>query len=212
MDTERLKTLAKEYRATMDKDIVHSWAADVVAVILPPPPAVKSMPPPKPQEPALPGAEWVRWRGGECPVHPETKVHFRTMAELIDPGAYINEDTDGRKAGTLRWVHKNAYPLEHPANDDIVAYRVVSTTAALKMADLTTEERLLVKWLGEEDFSQYGECKGSALDRLVVLGWAQVHGVETETQNSFIAKGRGIDYRAVSLTDAALAALVTDKG
>jgi hypothetical protein len=70
------------------------------------------------------------------------------------------------------------------------------------MTDLTASERDLLHWLSREDFSQYGECHGKALDRLVALGLAQVHGEETETNNTFIAKGRGIMFRAVSLTDA----------
>jgi hypothetical protein len=70
------------------------------------------------------------------------------------------------------------------------------------MSDLTHEERDLLDWLSREDFSQYGECYGKSLDRLMALGLAQLHGEETETQNCFIAKGRGIMFRAVSLTQA----------
>jgi hypothetical protein len=29
---------------------------------------------------------------------------------------------------------------------------------------LTLSERALLKWLGDEDFSQYGECRGKDLD------------------------------------------------
>jgi len=71
--------------------------------------------------------------------------------------------------------------------------------------DLNDDERHLLQWLSEADFSQYGECYGKALDRLVQLGLAQVHGKETERNNTFIAKGDGIMFRAVSLTALGLA-------
>lgn len=66
---------------------------------------------------------------------------------------------------------------------------------------LTNDERDLLSWLGKTDVSQYGECYGQSLDSLIAKGLAQVHGEESETNNPFIAKGRGIMYRAVSLTD-----------
>ena len=69
------------------------------------------------------------------------------------------------------------------------------------MTELSADERFLLQWLSEADTSQYGECFGKALDRLVELDLAQIHGEETETENSFIAKGRGIMFRAVSLTE-----------
>jgi hypothetical protein len=67
---------------------------------------------------------------------------------------------------------------------------------------LSTEERDLLAWLAQEDVSQYGECYGRTLDALIEKGLAEVLGEETETQNPFIAKGKGIMYRAVRLTDA----------
>jgi hypothetical protein len=70
------------------------------------------------------------------------------------------------------------------------------------MTQLTDDEVDLLIWLGEEDYSQYGECHGIALDALVELGLAQLHGPETEHNNTFIAKGSGIMFRAVSLTEA----------
>jgi hypothetical protein len=72
------------------------------------------------------------------------------------------------------------------------------------MTNLTVSEKDLLLWLSREDFSQYGECHGSALDSLIAKGLAQLHGEETETNNTFIAKGHGIMFRAVSLTDAGL--------
>jgi hypothetical protein len=70
------------------------------------------------------------------------------------------------------------------------------TTAPLEPAELD-----LLQWLSGEDFSQYGECHGAALDRLVELGLAQVHG-PGEHQSGFVAHGTGSMYRAVSLTEA----------
>lgn len=73
------------------------------------------------------------------------------------------------------------------------------------MSDLSAEEMGLLRWLGEgtqDGLSQYGECYGDNLDSLLAKGLAQIHGEETEMDNPFIAKGHGIMYRAVSLTDA----------
>jgi hypothetical protein len=73
--------------------------------------------------------------------------------------------------------------------------------------DLTTlnaRERDLISWLGEEEVSQYGECYGAALNRLIELGLAQLHPPGFHQQ--FIVNDpsgrKGIMYRAVSLTDA----------
>jgi hypothetical protein len=70
------------------------------------------------------------------------------------------------------------------------------------MIELTTSEKHLLHWLSKEDFSQYGECHGKDLDSLVAKGLAQIHGADTEHNNTFIAKGDGIMFRAVSLTEA----------
>ena len=66
------------------------------------------------------------------------------------------------------------------------------------MIDLNHNELDLLHWLGAEDFAQYGECHGKALDRLVELGLAQIHG--PGEHQMFIAKGTNLMYRAVSLT------------
>jgi hypothetical protein len=79
------------------------------------------------------------------------------------------------------------------------------------MNNLSESERDLLKWLSKEDYSQYGECYGKDLDKLIIYGLAQVHG-PGENQ-SFIAKEpldrdgkpilseqKAIFYRAVSLT------------
>ena len=75
--------------------------------------------------------------------------------------------------------------------------------------ELTPVERDLLEWLGREDFSQYGECYGNALNVLVAKGLAHVY-APGEHQN-FIANDpagvKGDMYRAVSLTDAGRALL-----
>jgi hypothetical protein len=75
------------------------------------------------------------------------------------------------------------------------------------MTDITPSEKWMLEWLSKEDFSQYGECYGRTLEALIARGFVQVHGEETETNNTFIAKGHGIMFRAVSLTDAGRAAV-----
>lgn len=79
---------------------------------------------------------------------------------------------------------------------------------------LDTVEFDLLEWLGSEDYCQYGECHGVALDSLVAKGLAQVHG-PGEHQHGFIAKdpvgAKGMMYRAVSLTEAGVALLRRSK-
>jgi hypothetical protein len=71
--------------------------------------------------------------------------------------------------------------------------------------ELTKIQRVLLNWLGSEDFQQYGECHGADLDRLIELGLAQIHTPGTH-QTGFIAQDwdgtKGDKYRAVSLTEA----------
>jgi hypothetical protein len=67
---------------------------------------------------------------------------------------------------------------------------------------MTESEQHLLQWLAEADPAQYGECHGPTLDSLIAKGLARVLGKETELINPFIAKGQGIMYRAVELTDA----------
>lgn len=71
---------------------------------------------------------------------------------------------------------------------------------------LSTAELQLLKWLGKEEFSQYGECYGKTLDALIAKGLAEVHEPGSH-QSNFIAQGAGKMYRAVSLTEAGRAAL-----
>lgn len=68
--------------------------------------------------------------------------------------------------------------------------------------ELTDDERVLLHWLAEEETNQYGECYGATLDALMARGLAALLGEHTETQNNFIAKGRGLMYRAVRITEA----------
>lgn len=66
---------------------------------------------------------------------------------------------------------------------------------------MTTAQIDLLLWLHNGDGGQYGECHGPDLDELIKLGYAKLAGEETELDNNFIAKGRGIMFRAVHLTD-----------
>lgn len=67
-------------------------------------------------------------------------------------------------------------------------------------AELSADQRDLLAWLAREDYSQYGECHGAALDALIERGFAKVHEDGGEL-GSFIAKGRGPMYNSISLTD-----------
>lgn len=78
------------------------------------------------------------------------------------------------------------------------------------MADRTANEQFLLEWLGKEDFSQYGECHGSALDALVSAGLVQIHEGRAN-QTGFIAQGDTGMHRAVSLTDAGRTALSAEE-
>src|SRR5262245_43993536 len=70
--------------------------------------------------------------------------------------------------------------------------------------DITADQLDLLLWLAAEDYSQYGECHGPPLDRLIAMGLAQVHG--PGEHQVFIAKDplgtKGMMFRAVSLTPA----------
>jgi len=80
--------------------------------------------------------------------------------------------------------------------------------------DLSAAERDLLDWLSKEDFSQYGECHGRALDKLVTMGLAQVHG--PGQHQHFIASDfagtKGIMFCAVSLTEAGWQAVKAMRG
>jgi hypothetical protein len=55
--------------------------------------------------------------------------------------------------------------------------------------------------------AQYGECYGPSLDSLIAKGYAVVDDEESGLNNSFIAKGRDLMYRTVTITDAGRNAL-----
>lgn len=103
----------------------------------------------------------------------------------------------------LDWQGPTGRTMGHVVLERQQAARVY---AALEdaMTDLTGSERDLLKWLGQEDFSQYGECHGTTLDSLIAKGFAQVH--EPGQHQNFIANDfggtKGDMYRAVSLTEA----------
>lgn len=73
---------------------------------------------------------------------------------------------------------------------------------------MDSSEKFLLEWLGKDD-GQYGECRGKTLDALIEKGLARIV-PDSGINNGFIAKGTGLDYQTVTLTDAgreALAAL-----
>jgi len=74
------------------------------------------------------------------------------------------------------------------------------------MHDFTKDQAALLRWLGRSEYSQYGECCGLSLDMLIAHGLAEVHG-PLEHQEGFISRGKGMMYRAVSLTETGRAAL-----
>ena len=73
--------------------------------------------------------------------------------------------------------------------------------------DLNAAELDLLEWLGQEDFSQFGECHGKTLDSLIAKGLAQHH-PNTGYDNIFIAKGKGEMFDKVSLTAAGIDEIV----
>ena len=60
---------------------------------------------------------WIDWKSGECPVDPDTLVHYRMADGCEDLGRVGT--VNGTRAGDLRWVHTDRIA-------DIIAYRVVS--------------------------------------------------------------------------------------
>jgi len=76
------------------------------------------------------------------------------------------------------------------------------------MIDLDKDETALLSWLGEETYSQYGECQGPVLDSLVAKGLVKIHGQSEHQENFIPVNGAGELYRAVSLTDAGKQVLI----
>jgi hypothetical protein len=64
--------------------------------------------------------EWIEWKGGECPVSPDTRVHVRMRHLLYPQDGRGVEMTMTFRAGDIEgWQHEgNA--------GDIIAYRVVN--------------------------------------------------------------------------------------
>lgn len=81
--------------------------------------------PPVPVDPieVAVAAGWIRHDGGDCPVGPKDRVHFRTQFNLDNPQVPVSEDAQGREADSLRWLHDKL--LVEPWNDNIVIYKVV---------------------------------------------------------------------------------------
>ena len=77
--------------------------------------------------------------------------------------------------------------------------------------NLSQPEIQLLQWLGEEEYSQYGECHGATLNHLVRMGFARLHD-DGRHQEGFIAKGASKMYAAVSLTSAGRAWLRENGG
>jgi hypothetical protein len=72
------------------------------------------------------------------------------------------------------------------------------------MTTLTAAETSLLQWLGQEDYSQYGECHGREFDALLAKGLVQIHEDRVPGVAFIAPQGRGPMYRAVSLTGAGL--------
>ena len=70
----------------------------------------------------------------------------------------------------------------------------------LRPTELPPAQVELLKWIGKQDYAQYGECYGQDLNMLMSWGLVKLH-EDGEHQDCFIAKGFGLMYRAVSLTD-----------
>src|SRR5262249_49625641 len=89
-----------------------------------------------------------------------------------------------------------AGPTDPKTARDFKGFSMPVSHFARADSDLTAAERDLLALLAREDFSQYGECHGPALDALIAKGLAQVHG--PSEHQVFIAKGPGLMYRAPS--------------
>ena len=62
--------------------------------------------------------EWIKWEGGECPVHANTRVDYRFRAGIA---------LSGYKAVILEWSHDGS-------GSDIVAYRVSAGQQSMEEA------------------------------------------------------------------------------
>jgi hypothetical protein len=58
--------------------------------------------------------EWIKWNGGECPVHPKTVVRVQLRCQSIEYA-----DTNDFVGSTdLRWTHTGE-------GGDIIAYKII---------------------------------------------------------------------------------------
>ena len=64
---------------------------------------------------------WIEWKGGECPVSPDTEVYWRRRSEEGKPTADMEREF--KPAAYLRWSHRSA-------SSDIIAYRVIPTPSS----------------------------------------------------------------------------------
>lgn len=61
-------------------------------------------------------SEWIKWNGGECPVHPETIVRVQFRNETRD---YADRPWSDEKASEWRWSHRKG------SLTNIIAYRII---------------------------------------------------------------------------------------
>src|SRR5688500_2170321 len=82
--------------------------------------------------------EWIKWEGGECPVHRNTRIDVRHRRGTEVTGTYPGDN------GAFRWEH---YGEEACGGGDIVAYRLSSaqgsTEEAYEDADRPVSESVL---------------------------------------------------------------------
>lgn len=83
------------------------------------------------------------WNGGECPVHPSTKVKIWTRAVLVCSGV----DTD---AGLCEWEHKQG-------GMDIVCFQVITPYAEPKVIWVNeyAEHGAMLAYASEEAAKEY---------------------------------------------------------
>lgn len=72
------------------------------------------------------------------------------------------------------------------------------------MRKLTSGQQFLLEWLGKEDSSAFGECRGSDLQALLESGLAEL--------GPYPFRSNDENYRRVSLTEAGRRALQAEGG
>lgn len=61
--------------------------------------------------------DWIEWKGGACPVPPETLVEIRTADGLVSVNL---EAGDAMGVGEINWWQHQCHPDDH-----IIAYRII---------------------------------------------------------------------------------------